>query len=111
MSRIAPGICIGNFIAYRIIQEALTNVARHAGVNTAKVRVSTQKTSLRIEVRDEGKGFDLGMMHAINGASGLHSMRERALSLGGELRVKSVPGEGTCLTAVMPFVTLPTKPE
>ena len=85
--------------AYRVVQEALTNVARHAGVDEATVTLSTRQQTLLIEVDDSGKGFDMESLHAANETSGLAGMRERAVLLGGRLTINSRPGLGTRLTA------------
>ena len=85
--------------AYRIVQEALTNVARHAAVSEATVRVWTQEGKLMIQVEDCGKGFPVDQTLAASDTSGLTGMRERAVLLGGQLILESHPGEGTRLTA------------
>lgn len=84
--------------AYRVVQEALTNVARHANVNTATVTVWTHHDTLMIEVVDEGQGFDLDAVIARE-TSGLTGMRERATLAGGQLKLESVAGRGTRLLA------------
>jgi PAS domain S-box-containing protein len=88
--------------AYRIVQEALTNVARHARVERAEVNIRADETMLRIEVRDAGIGFHSGSVSTGN-TGGLSGMRERATMLGGELTVDSAPGTGTVLTAELPL--------
>jgi signal transduction histidine kinase len=85
---------------YRIVQEALTNVARHAGVPSASVDISRRESLLRAEVRDEGRGFD---PQASSGSLGLAGMRERARSHGGTLEVRSSPGRGTRVIAEFPL--------
>jgi PAS domain S-box-containing protein len=85
--------------AYRLVQEALTNVARHAHCEEASVRISTHKRTLLIEVEDEGRGFDVESVFAVSETSGLAGMRERAILLDGRLSIKSSPGAGTHLTA------------
>lgn len=98
--------------AYRIVQEALTNVARHAQVNEVSVRVWTQQTRLIVEVEDAGAGFDAEAVLTASGTSGLAGMRERAMLLGGQLLVESRPGEGTRLTAELRFsASLDTPPD
>lgn len=82
--------------AYRIVQEGLTNVARHAAVDEATVRVWTQQHMLNVQIEDKGKGF---AFEKVLGTSGLAGMRERAQLLGGQLLVESHSGSGTCLTA------------
>jgi PAS domain S-box-containing protein len=89
--------------AYRIAQEALTNVARHAGTGEATVRASCTGGTLRLEVEDRGAGFDVEAGRAGPATGGLSGMRERALLLGGRLLVQSTPGAGTRLTAELPL--------
>jgi PAS domain S-box-containing protein len=86
---------------YRIVQESVTNVARHAGVKEAKVCLSLAQDRLVVEVTDRGRGFVNG---ASDSAGGLAGMAERASLLGGRLEINSRPGEGTRLTAHIPLV-------
>jgi PAS domain S-box-containing protein len=88
--------------AYRIVQEALTNVARHAKVERAEVNIRADDSMLRIEVRDAGIGFPSGSVITSN-TGGLSGMRERATMLGGQVIVDSAPGGGTLLTAELPL--------
>lgn len=85
--------------AYRVVQEALTNVARHSGVDEATVQLSTHQETLLIEVEDHGRGFDAESVRALGKTSGLAGMRERAVLLGGQLTIQSAPGIGTHLIA------------
>jgi PAS domain S-box-containing protein len=93
--------------AYRIVQEALTNVARHAQVNEVQVCVRAEYDALIVEVEDQGAGFDLSGVASVS--MGLNGMRERALSLNGKLLVQSTPGEGTCVIAELPLTGKKTK--
>jgi PAS domain S-box-containing protein len=88
--------------AYRIVQEALTNVARHAGVDRASVRVSLADGRLRLEVEDGGAGFDPEAVRAAAAGGGLSGIQERVALLGGRLTVESSPGAGARLTAELP---------
>jgi signal transduction histidine kinase len=88
--------------AYRIVQEALTNVARHAGVQEARVRLVAQPGILVAQVEDAGKGFHHAAL-ARDAAAGLTGMQERAQLLGGRLLVETAPGAGTRLTAELPL--------
>ncbi|MEA2626025.1 MAG: hypothetical protein QOD06_2070 [Candidatus Binatota bacterium] len=88
--------------AYRIVQETLTNVARHAMVERAEVNVRADDDVLRIEVRDAGVGFPPASV-ATGITGGLSGMRERATLLGGQLIVDSVPGGGTRVTVELPL--------
>jgi two-component system sensor histidine kinase UhpB len=87
---------------YRIAQEALTNVARHASVEEVAVRAWADRNTLSLEVRDEGSGFDPAVALAATATTGLAGMRERAALLGGQLVVESAPGKGTSVRAVFP---------
>jgi signal transduction histidine kinase len=89
--------------AYRIIQESLTNIARHAAVTTCRVTVERQDSLLRVQVEDEGKGFNPSERgrEAATGL-GLIGMRERASLLHGQLTLHSSPGRGTRITADLP---------
>lgn len=89
--------------AYRIVQEALTNVARHAGVDEVKINVSADAESLLVRITDQGNGFDAQGALATRNSSGLAGMRERAQLLGGKLVINSVLGEGTSVIAILPL--------
>jgi signal transduction histidine kinase len=88
---------------YRIIQEALTNVARHAGVLEARVTLWADQGVLGLQIEDRGMGFDPEAVLAAGSSSGLASMRERARLLGGELTIESVPESGTRVIAEIPI--------
>ena len=89
--------------AFRIIQEALTNVARHASVREAQVTISTDR-ALSIEVADQGTGFDVAQTTPKTALSaGLSGMQERARLLGGYVKFHSEPGSGTRVTAEIPL--------
>jgi signal transduction histidine kinase len=87
---------------YRLVQEALTNVARHAGASRVEVHVRPIDAGLCITVRDDGSGFDVES--ARRGPSrGLVGMHERIELLGGSLRIESTPDDGTRIQAVIPL--------
>jgi PAS domain S-box-containing protein len=88
--------------AYRIIQEGLTNAARHAGVPSVEVDLWLDGRRLRLRVADAGRGFDASLLDRTP-STGLTGMRERAELLGGELTVESAPGRGTTLLAWLPL--------
>jgi PAS domain S-box-containing protein len=88
--------------AFRIVQEALTNVARHAGVKHAKVYVWASAVSLGVRIEDAGRGFDVEAALAAR-ASGLEGMRERSRLAGGHLAIESEPGQGTRLSVELPL--------
>ena len=89
--------------AYRIIQEALTNVAKHAGAKEAVVLVWVDGTSLCLQVEDRGSGFKPGSFRPDHPTSGLSGMRERVASLGGKYRLESSPEDGTVVFVVLPI--------
>lgn len=88
--------------AYRIVQEALTNVARHSGVRTATVKLVTDSAELKVQIQDQGSGFD-PRTALTGGAGGLLGMRERANAIGGKLVINSEHGRGTDLVAQLPL--------
>ncbi len=83
--------------AFRIVQEALTNVARHSSAPEALVRIWADQHTLAAQIEDRGRGFDPEMALAADRSTGLAGMRERALLLGGQLTVESQPGRGARL--------------
>jgi signal transduction histidine kinase len=87
--------------AFRIVQEALTNVTRHAGTDNATVRVRYGQHDLTVQVDDDGQGRNDGLPPP--GGSGIVGMRERAAALGGELRAGPRPGGGFRVTATLPL--------
>lgn len=88
--------------AYRIIQEALTNVARYAQVQEVFVGLAVEEGALWLEIMDKGKGFDLAL-DPDKPTTGLGGMRERAALVGGYLVVSSFPGRGTQIVAALPL--------
>jgi signal transduction histidine kinase len=84
------------------VQEALTNVARHAGVKQAKVDLWANAVSLGVRIEDEGRGFDVGAALAAR-SSGLEGMLERSRLAGGRLAIESAPGKGTRLVVELPL--------
>jgi PAS domain S-box-containing protein len=87
---------------FRIVQEGLTNVARHARVSEAEVRIVATKKTIRIQVDDSGVGFAREAVYASSNATGIIGMQERAALAGGHLSVESVPGIGTRVVAELP---------
>lgn len=87
--------------AYRIVQEALTNVARHAEVEEVEVQAWAEDDVLTIRIEDTGRGFERADPSQ-RPSTGLSGMRERARLVGGELTVTTAPGEGVRVSAVLP---------
>jgi signal transduction histidine kinase len=86
---------------YRIVQEAVLNVIRHARANEIKVLLEWRRDQIRGVVEDDGRGFNLETM-TINDRLGLYGMMERAELLGGTLRIESEPGQGTMVVFALP---------
>ncbi|MBK7824505.1 sensor histidine kinase [Nannocystis sp.] len=93
---------------YRVIQEALTNVARHARATRVVVRLALAPRKIHLEVHDNGRGFDPSPTRPAGsvGGRGLVGMRERVELLGGTLRIDSAPDMGTHVIVDLPQVTL-----
>lgn len=88
---------------YRILQEALANVARHAGARKARVQLEVSEGSLRMRIEDDGQGFDPDDPRPGPGHQGIPGMKERALMLGGSLEVESSPGAKTIVLLELPY--------
>jgi len=93
--------------AYRLVQEALTNVARHAQAAEATVRISTHRQTLLIEIEDNGRGFDVESVMMAGETTGFAGMRERVVLLEGQFSVESQPGAGTRLIAELSIADTP----
>jgi len=88
---------------FRIAQEALTNILKHAGARRARIEVSVTPRHVRVVIADDGRGFDLSAVATRRDAGmGLLGMRERAELLGGALQLESRDGSGTRVEAVIP---------
>ncbi|PYU79386.1 MAG: hypothetical protein DMG50_24025 [Acidobacteria bacterium] len=89
---------------FRIFQETLTNVARHAKATRAEVVLQKQRDRLVLLIRDNGRGFDQADP-SLSKSLGLLGMRERAAILGGRVNISSAPGKGTTVTAWIPLLS------
>lgn len=85
-----------------IVGEALANVEKHAGASSVEVASELDDTSLRVWVRDDGAGFEVGTLKAAGGGFGLFSLRERARLAGGTLGIDSRLGQGTTVSLCIP---------
>jgi signal transduction histidine kinase len=85
-----------------VLKEAVHNAARHAGASRVAVRIEAPRDAVRIEIADDGVGFDPERPPESAGGRGLPSLRARAADLGGRLTVRSTPGAGTNLTLEIP---------
>jgi len=91
-----------NIAIYRIVQEALTNIARHAKTDAADINIRADAKSINLVIKDRGAGFN--MANLLKGTStGLSGMRERVLVLGGTFNIESHSNMGTNLTAKIPL--------
>lgn len=86
---------------FRIVQESLTNIGRHAEARSVAIRLVADDRSVRLRVRDDGKGFDATAPR--QRTFGLLGMRERTLALGGRFDVRSESGAGTCVSITIPL--------
>lgn len=92
---------------FRIFQEALTNVARHANANTVRVRVKTEGELLRVRITDNGKGITAKEIADYN-SLGLLGMKERAMLFNGEVKISGEPNKGTSVSVTIPLTTIST---
>ncbi len=90
--------------AFRISQEAISNVLRHSEARHVRILVQTRDDSLCVEIRDDGKGFELGTEKNLADHFGLASMRERAALAGGKATIESAPGAGTNVRVRLPIL-------
>jgi len=89
-------------VVFRVVQESLTNVARHAKASEVVIVLSNGDGQLLLKIQDDGCGFDPSAVIQSRGF-GLFGMRERALGLGGKLRIESTPARGTTVSIEFPF--------
>ncbi|OGT12815.1 MAG: hypothetical protein A2342_01930 [Gallionellales bacterium RIFOXYB12_FULL_54_9] len=89
-------------VMFRIVQESLTNVLRHAGANKVEITLSQVADGLTVTVQDDGRGFDPDTPSRKK-SFGLLGMKERALAINGSVHVASSPSQGTMITASIPF--------
>jgi PAS domain S-box-containing protein len=91
---------------YRILQEGLTNIARHAEARTVDIELKLEDGTLALLIRDDGVGFDPAAVGGESSGLGLHGMGERTALLGGSLEIRSAPGQGTTVRAWVPVTGL-----
>ena len=87
-------------VLYRIAQEAMQNIVKHAHATRVDLTLKEQENHLVLEIRDNGKGFDTN--HEFPGHLGMKSMPERASQIGGEFHIQSQLGRGTVITVTIP---------
>jgi two-component system, NarL family, sensor histidine kinase LiaS len=86
---------------FRVVQEALSNVARHSRAGAVQLALRYGRDELHLTIQDDGRGFDPAAAPA--GGLGLHNMRQRIAELGGETRLDAAPGRGVVLSARLPL--------
>jgi signal transduction histidine kinase len=91
---------------YRVVQEALNNISKHAHASSVKIRFRVSEKTVKCTIIDDGMGFDMGgaKTHPTGHGLGLLGMREKLNPLGGGLKIESAPGQGTKL-----FITVPRR--
>jgi signal transduction histidine kinase len=92
-------------VLFRVAQEALTNVSRHAKASRVEVTLQKLPEAIRIQIKDNGKSFQVQQVLMARGAKrlGLLGMRERLEMVGGSFEIQSAPGQGTAVTAQIPL--------
>ncbi|MFP5210174.1 MAG: ATP-binding protein [Acidobacteriota bacterium] len=99
--RLPPRLAIA---LYRIVQEALTNIRRHANASTVRIRISKDGRSVRCVVADDGVGFNADeVLHSGLPTLGLRGILERLQAIGGRLRIRSARGQGSKLEVTVPY--------
>ena len=88
---------------YRVAQEALTNIIKHAGVSRARASLQVGEGHATLKVSDDGAGFNPAQTAPAKGGYGMENMRQRVESLGGSFHVRSSPGVGTHIEVNIPL--------
>lgn len=100
--RLPPNV---ELVLYRVVQEALTNVAKHSGARSVEVKLRRRNNVITVAIRDDGRGFDVRKVTQTDGSGlGLFGMRERMALVGGTVEIESAPGRGTVITARVPLI-------
>ena len=88
---------------FRIAQESLTNIARHAEATKVEISLSIEMLFMKLEIKDDGKGISENNTDNHNASFGIFGMKERASILGGKLEIVSAPKEGTSIIVELPL--------
>jgi len=101
-TRLSPSI---ESVLYRVAQEAVRNATRHASPSRVRLKLSSDHTTVQLQVHDDGRGFDLDAVEkkGTTGGMGLLSMRERVALVDGSLEIKTAPASGTTIAATLPL--------
>ncbi len=92
-----------DLIVFRILQEVLNNIIKHSSASRINIKLSYLAPLLHLYVNDNGIGFDMEAIPAAKKGMGLHNINKRAGIIGGEVTIKSKPGEGTGITIIIPY--------
>lgn len=91
-------------VVYRVVQEGLSNVRKHSGASAVTVSLRFSEKQLEVNIEDDGRGFDPSeLARGSSNRVGISGMAERAASVGGTCKVKSVPGVGSCVELLLPL--------
>lgn len=91
-----------SIVVFRIVQESLTNIARHAAASRVEVKLTCDGSNFRVTIVDDGRGMDENPVNRGDKKFGVLGMEERAFSLGGTLNVTGIPGRGTTVSLIIP---------
>jgi signal transduction histidine kinase len=96
---------VGRTVLFRVAQEALTNVARHAKASSVEVSIHKLPDCICMKIKDDGKSFQVQRLMQVKGSKrlGLLGMRERLEMIGGHFDVESAPGKGTTIQTQIPL--------
>lgn len=92
-----------DLILFRILQEILNNIIKHAGASVINIKLAFNGEQLKLEIVDNGKGFDAINLPAAQRGMGLQNIQKRAAIIGGEAQIVSDPGKGTGITIFIPY--------
>ena len=104
ISDITTALCL-----YRVVQEALRNIAKHADARQVRVTVRRVEEEVQLAVADDGKGFDLAKAREQGGGLGLRSIEERVRLVGGRLSIETAPQMGTTITIWVKILVSPVR--
>ncbi len=92
-----------DLILFRILQEILNNIIKHARATRISIKLDYRENALLLQIEDNGKGFSADGLPANHIGMGLQNINKRAAIVGGEVSIKSQTGEGTCVAIVIPY--------
>ena len=93
-------------ILFRMVQEAINNIIKHAGATTIRVRISFTENRMELVLDDDGAGFDPSAFSTdMDSGAGLRNMKSRAALIGGQLDIQSIPQQGTSIIITLPTTT------